>query len=342
MAAWSRVADPDRVRLRHKEGHVEIQRTPSGSFHVALVPDAVEGFRGRRTCETSFPIHLIQFLTEKVEYSWLCDEIARHEDPRYLSIVLKRQLFSYFEPSEFRGKRLLDFGCGSGGSSFTLAGLLHSTEIVGVELSEKCLEIARMIAAHRRLLNVRFVQSPDGESLPPNLGPFDFVMLSAVYEHLLPAERKVIMPKLWSVIRPGGVIFVNQTPHRYHPYEHHSTGLWLINYAPDRLAHWAARKFGRTPLSRSQDWREQLRGGIRGGTEKEIVRDLTRNDPGSAKILQPKQHGLRDRADYWLSCTNPKRYRRTKRLIAQLFRLSERYLGTIPSFNIDVVIRKEH
>jgi hypothetical protein len=77
-----------------------------------------------------------------------------------------------------------------------------------------------------------------GDQLPAQIGQFDFVMLSAVYEHLLPGERTVVMPLLWSVMKEGAAIFINQTPYRYFPFEHHSTGLWLINYVPDGMAHW--------------------------------------------------------------------------------------------------------
>jgi hypothetical protein len=136
-------------------------------------------------------------------------------------------------------------------------------------------------------------------------------------------------------------LFINQTPHRHFPYEHHSTRLWLINYLPDRAAHWVARRYARhnPALNRSPDWNALLRGGIRGGTEREILRNLRRGSSAKAVILQPRQNGLKDRADYWLASTS-RRLRPAKRAIAALFRVSDRLFGTIPSMNVDVVIRK--
>ena len=139
---------------------------------------------------------------------------------------MRTQLFAYFPPSAYAGRRLLDFGCGNGASTMAIAELLPETEVVGVELEARRVSEANAILAHRRLTNARFMRSPSGEQLPANIGSFDFVMLSAVFEHLLPTERSSVMPLLWSHMRQGAVMFVNQTPHRWHPYDHHSTHLW--------------------------------------------------------------------------------------------------------------------
>lgn len=220
--------------------------------------------------------------------------------------------------------------------------MLPQTEIVGAELDAKRIEIADSINRHLALPNLAFRCSPSGDRLPDGIGMFDFVMLSAVYEHLLPPERKTIMPLLWSVLKPGGVLFLNQTPYRYSPLEAHSTGLWFINYLPDRVTHWTVRHFaGRNPnINQSKDWNVHLRGGLRGGTEGEIVRNLTRGDTSSARILQPHENGLKDRADFWLACTNHRRYRRLKQGIATFFRLTDSMLGTIPAINLEVAIQK--
>ncbi len=323
------------------DGDVAVTELGDGRFRIELTPRVSGLFIERRWCETGFPPHLIEFLLDRVGFSWLCECIARHEDQDYVPGVIRRQLFSYFQPSDFAGKRLLDFGCGSGASTFALAGMLPATEIVGVELEERHLEIAEAIRAVRQPPNVRFLKSPEGKSVPEDLGSFDFIMLSAVYEHLLPAERKVLMPVLWKLMNPGAAFFVNQTPHRYCPYESHSTRLWFINYFPDRIACFAASRFSRynREANRHRSWQDHLRGGIRGGTERGIVRDLS-SGAGDARILQPRRNGLRDRADYWLAGTNPSRHRTLKRALSLLFRLTDRCFGAVPGTHIDVVIQK--
>ncbi len=284
---------------------------------------------------------MIRLIASHTPFVWLCDTIARHEDSSYVSGVLLRQLFSYFVAADFAGTSLLDFGCGSGASTFALAAALPQTEVIGVELNPTSVEIAQRIAAHRKLPNVRFLTSPSGTALPVGIGQLDFIMLSAVYEHLLPIERKTVMPLVWSALKPGGVLFINQTPYRYFPYEHHSTKLWFVNYLPDRVAHWVARRYARhnPELNSSADWNELLRGGIRGGTEREIIRNLCDATPARATILQPRHNGLKDRADYWLASTSPHRMRLAKKMVAALFRVTDRLFGTVPSINVDVVIQ---
>jgi hypothetical protein len=138
----------------------------------------------------------------------------------------------------------------------------------------------------------------------------------------------------------GGVLFVNQTPYRYFPFEHHSTGLWFINYLPDGFSLFLARNLSKMnpEANKSPDWTVHLRGGIRGGTEAEILRNLRRSASGRPTILQPKGQ---DRAAYWLSCTNPKRHRLLKKSVVALFRLTDKLWGTVPSTNVDAAIRKD-
>ena len=150
-----------------------------------------------------------------------------------------------------------------------------------------------------------------------------------------------MLPKLWAAMKPGAVVFVNQTPHRWFPWDHHSTALWGINYLPAGLAARYASRCARMNVGYNRragrNWAVHLRGGLRGGTERSIVQHLTAGRPDAARILQPIRH--RDRAAYWLAQTSP-RHRRIKRIIAQAFRWSERLFGTIPGMNVDVVIQK--
>lgn len=254
--------------------------------------------------------------------------------------LLQAQLLAYSRPEDFVGRRILDFGSGDGASTFILSSLFPSSSIVGVELdAERVARASRL--AELSHLPVTFHCSPSGTGLPSGLGKFDFIMLSAVYEHLLPDEREEVLPKVWELLNVGGILFVNQTPHRWFPYDHHSTGLWGINYLPKTLAVHATRfarmnqEYNRTA---GHDWHRHLRGGLRGGTERSIVNHLTRGHPGSARILQPINY--RDRAEYWVMQTSS-RHRLLKRTLAYLFRISERIAGTIPTMNVDVAIRRE-
>src|SRR4051812_19084126 len=92
----------------------------------------------------------------------------------------------YVDAEAFRGKRVLDFGCGAGASTLVMSRLLPPCEIVGVELEERLLRLARLRAEYLRKPGLRFFESPSGTALPAGLGTFDYIVLSAVYEHLLP------------------------------------------------------------------------------------------------------------------------------------------------------------
>ena len=326
------------------EGQVRISGEPrEARLRLEIQPKAAEC---SRSCETDFPLQLIEYLVDKVGCHGLANLINRFDDQTVLQIV-KSQLFSYFRPEEFRKKRVLDFGCGHGISTLELAKLLPESEILGVDLIADRIEIAQKIADLKGVSNARFLRSPSAVRLPNGIGQFDYVMLCAVYEHLLPAERRKLMPLIWFAMREGGSIFINQTPYRYFPFEHHSTGLWFINFMPDRMAHFVARRFAKNDPSNynraiqtSPEWEDHLRGGLRGATEWEIVHNLTRDSRFKAHILQPRVECARDRADHWLQATGEERFHTLKMFIACTFRITDRLFGTVPSMNIDVVIRK--
>jgi len=330
--------------LKKRDGVVRILgQDPHGRLRLAVQRNGPESLR---SCETHFAWQVIEYLAGKFECDGLADVINRFDDQQVFKIV-KSQLFNYFRPEEFRRKRLLDFGCGYGASTFDLAKLLPETEILGIDLKADRIEVAQKIAALQGISNVRFLCSQSGDRLPDEIGEFDYVMLCAVYEHLLPAERRALMPLIWSVMKERAAIFINQTPYRYFPFEHHSTGLWFINYMPDTMAHFVSCRFAKEEAGRdraiqtSPHWEDHLRGGLRGGTEWEIIRNLTRESPFKAHVLQPRVECARDRADYWFQMTGEKRFRTMKKAVACIFRITDKALGTVPSMNVDVVIRKE-
>jgi SAM-dependent methyltransferase len=323
--------------LEHPDASVRIDELPEGRMQVRVDREA-DGRVHSESCETSCDLETIAVVLEAVGPARLCDFLDRMEPGSSMGRLLAAQLFAYRRPEDFAGRRLLDFGSGRGASTFIMSELLPRTDFVGVELDAGLVAQAERIRQKRGATRIQFVASPSGTSLP-DVGEFDFVMLSAVYEHLLPAERREVLPRIWGIMKPGAVVFVNQTPHRWFPWDHHSTGLWGINYLPAPAAQWLARfgtmnrDFNRT----ARTWEAHLRGGLRGGTERAILRDFTAGRSRAGRILQPI--GYPDRAGYWLAQTSP-RYRSLKRGIASVFRVSERLFGSIPSMNVDVVIQK--
>ncbi len=296
--------------LKHKEGVAELSVLTDGRRKVVVRMNDPSVFSPRLECTTRYPKDLIQLILDVKEPAWLCDEIARDEDPDYVQKHLEIEMRAYFRFEDFDRKRILDFGCGSGASTALLARMFPRSEVVGVELDKNLLRVARSRADYYNFNNVSFLQSPSGENLPDNLGRFDLVVLSAVYEHLLPQERRLLLPTLWGLINDDGILFIDQTPQRYFPLELHTTSLALINYLPDRLTLKASRKFSRR-VNENDSWEFLLRAGIRGATVREI-RKLLRDESTEARMLKPTLSGLRDRVDLWFATTNPENLRLIK------------------------------
>jgi len=274
--------------LRQQRG-ITVERLSDGRHCIEVQPD--QGFAGAAArWTTAYPPELILEI-HATKHAYVCDEIRREEDPLYVERAIRHEVLGYVDAEAFRGKRILDFGCGAGASTLVMSRLFPPCELVGVELEERLLRLARLRAEHLGRSTINFLLSPSGTALPSGLGEFDYIVLSAVYEHLLPEERKVLLPRIWSRLKPGGVLFINQTPHRYSPIEMHTTGLPLINYLPDALAFALTQRFCKR-LNGDEDWPAMLRAGIRGATIGEILHVLG----GEAALLEPKQG---DPIDLW-------------------------------------------
>jgi 2-polyprenyl-3-methyl-5-hydroxy-6-metoxy-1,4-benzoquinol methylase len=298
------------ITLHHREGDVFIEELPDGRHRIQVTP--AEGqFVHETDWTTRYPLDLIKVIFEINGAAGLCFEIMRDEDPNFVQKFLKNDLFAYFASEDFENKTILEFGCGGGASTHILARMFPRSAITGVELVESALTVARARADSFNLKNVSFLQSPSGDALPENLGTYDFVILSAVYEHLFPHERQTILPKLWKTVRGGGYLFINQTPNSLFPFELHTTMLPLINYVPDKIALRMARLSKR--IRPDETWEELLRKGIRGATEREILSHLE-----NAEMLEPGKNGLRDRIDLYYRNTNSERLK-TVKTIAKYF-----------------------
>lgn len=290
--------------LNHRLAHVVVREVGDGTRSIEVYPnDTAHTFMPIQTCRTSYPLPLISQILSVKGPTYLCDEIAREESSTYVGRSLQYDILAYIGETEFVGKRILDFGCGSGASTMVLARMFPLSQIVGVELDDDLLSVARMRVAHYGATNAQLLLSPRGEELPRDIGTFDYIVLSAVFEHLLPGERLTVFPLLWSVLRPGGILFLDQTPHRYFPAEIHTTGgIPLLNYLPDHVALRVARRFSRR-VSPNESWESLLRRGIRGSTEGQILQIITQHCSGKPTLLEPERLGVQNRIALWYTPT---------------------------------------
>jgi len=326
--------------LRHPDGLVHIEQPKTGKNKISIELLNKKVFMPRSTCETSYPVDLIERILNVKGIGYLCDEIMRDEDPMYVEHSLKYDMLSYVDQDSLDKKRILDFGCGSGASTMVLARMFPNSEMVGVELEYQLLSIAKMRAKYYEFDNVSFIWSPTADDLPSELGDFDYAVLSAVYEHLLTNERQNLLPKIWSRLKPGGVLFINQTPYRYFPIESHTTGLPLINYLPYKAALYLATRFSKR-VSPGDDWETLLRRGIRGGTERQIMKIL-RATSYEPVLLEPDRPGIKDRIDLWYGLSGTTRLAILKKFLMYLLKTFKFISGITVTPLLSLAIRKSH
>jgi 2-polyprenyl-3-methyl-5-hydroxy-6-metoxy-1,4-benzoquinol methylase len=325
--------------LPHPDGDVVILHHPDGSKFIEVSPKDPRTFVPIKTCRTTYSLALIETILRVKGLAWLCDEIRRDEDRDYVERPLLKELNAYFPTGYFSRKRILDFGCGSAASTIILARNFPDAEIVGVELYPELLQIAEGRKEHHGQANVDLCRSPSGSQLPDNIGEFDIVVMSAVYEHLLPEERRTITEQLWRAIRPGGALFIDQAPNRMFPIELHTTGLLFINYLPDPVAYSFARRFSKR-IDPNSSWESLLRQGIRGTTVSEIIGNIPVEN-GEPVLLEPDKTGMTDRVDLWYSNTNEARLRWLKRSARFVIKALHRLTGTAMIPDLAIAIEKK-
>lgn len=325
--------------LSHPDATIEIEPLADGRRRVRVTHADPRCFVATGTWETRYPDALLAAVLQTKGPAYFLDEVRRDEDPAYVADWLLGFLRHYEAPERLEAARICDFGCGSGASTMILARRFPRARIVGVDLSQRLLELARARRAFYQAANVEFVCSPDGNRPPPDIGEFDYVILSGVFEHLLPGERRELMPRVWELLRPGGLLFVGDTPHRYWPLESHTTGLPFINYLPDALAHRVSRRIS-PRLSGDESWDNLLRAGIRGATPAAVAQALAAGGGPVPHLLAPTAGGLADPVQLWLEISSRRRLGGVKRLLGRGLSLLHRRTGLTFVPTLDLAFRK--
>jgi len=131
------------IEISNNRAIIIVENTTDEKSKVTVTAKDKEFFISRNSFETKYPLELIEKILEVKGADYLCDELAREEDPNYVQRDLEFDLKAYFPNETFAGKRILDFGCGSGASTMILARFFPEAEIVGVELDANLQAIAK-------------------------------------------------------------------------------------------------------------------------------------------------------------------------------------------------------
>ncbi|MGQ9586677.1 MAG: class I SAM-dependent methyltransferase [Anaerolineae bacterium] len=280
------------------------------------------GFVEHSRFETPYSRETIEAILEVKGITYLRDEIDRAENSERIVRPL-RDLIERFTTLE--DKHLLDFGAGCGGSSLILARL--GARVTSVEPVASYVRVAQLRARDAGLApRVTALHVPDTRRLPFEPATFDLAMANGVLEHIPPALRGACLGEMWRVLKPGGLLFVYETPNRLWPVDHHTTGLPLIPYLPPGLAFRLARARS-DRVEPHETWEDLVDRGVIGVTYWEIARAFPRGEATCMNLLDGQDvprfldlsmRNVRSRARRWIKSFL---YRALDRLVCRPFRI---------------------
>ena len=146
------------------------------------------------------------------------------------------------------GQRLLDVGCGPGTITIDLAARVAPGSVVGLDRSQRVVEVARDAARSAGATNVAF-QVGDVYALPFDDASFDVVHAHQVLQHL--TDPVAALRELRRVTRPGGLVAVRDADYSAMTWYPPSDGLdeWRALYHEVTQANGAQADAGRRLLS---------------------------------------------------------------------------------------------
>jgi len=144
---------------------------------------------------------------------------------------------------EIAGKRVLDLGCGVGQLAQHLA-LQGAADVIGVDLSERMLALARAEYSHPRVAFQR--ASMEEAVFPP--GRFDLVVSAFAFHYV--ADLADLCRRIATWLAPGGtLVFTNEHP----VYLSRATSEGWVRDADGQKLYWALDRYGEEGL-REETW----------------------------------------------------------------------------------------
>ena len=177
----------------------------------------------------------------KVEEQLFHDQLRglRQSDPEYGFYTSNQRFYSITRASRTFvrawlqsrcvGKRVLDYGCGSGDMSFFCAE--RGAETVGIDISETSVQNARAEAGRRGIADRSRFLVMDCEATGFNDGEFDLVCVSGVLHHL---DLRRAFAEIARVLRPRGEVICHE------PLAHNPVFSWYRRMTPHLRTAWEA------------------------------------------------------------------------------------------------------
>ena len=149
------------------------------------------------------------------------------------------------------GAQVLEIGCGTGSGTVALAE--RGAQVVGLDLDEGSLQVARKrcalhgVVAELHATNAADIAELFGDTI------FDLIIFYASLEHMVLDERLRAIADSWAMLRPGKLWCVIETPNRLWHTDTHTAWLPFYHWLPDELAFKYARFSRRTNFRECYD-----------------------------------------------------------------------------------------
>lgn len=179
-----------------------------------------------------FQIALREYFSDKKDHPlydfWIKDHLLKVGIPtRELHSYLHNIMQYIKKQYDIAGNKILDLGCGMGEFSVFLA--LQGYDVVGVDMDEKQLKIARTLSEENG--NVAEFIRADATKLPFRDEEFDLVICFDVFEHI--EDLLPVLRELYRVTKKNSAIFV-RFPNKLRLIDDH-TRLPLLPLLPKKM-----------------------------------------------------------------------------------------------------------
>jgi SAM-dependent methyltransferase len=147
-------------------------------------------------------------MSSKVDFDDYAEEYDAHlaqaisvsgEEKDYFARGRIDWVSKYLSAKSVGVESVMDFGCGTGGSTPHLLELLGAGLVLGLDVSAKSLGVARRLHGSER---ARFMEF--GEYRPRQ--EVDLAVANNVFHHIAPAERRDSVRYIFDSLRPGGLL----------------------------------------------------------------------------------------------------------------------------------------